>query len=82
MDKIIERKKALELYLAGAYSESKDTMDQVMPSNVLFSYENLQINDPKGLDIYHLFGSKLFIDSGAFSMWTRGVEVDCWSVFR
>lgn len=71
-----ERRQALDIYLAGAYAESEETMEQVMPSNVLFSYENLQIHDPKGLDIYHMFGSKLFIDSGAFSMWTRGVEVD------
>lgn len=71
-----ERRKSLELYLAGAYAESEDTLKGVVPSNVLFSYENLQIKDPKGLDIYHLFGSKLFIDSGAFSMWTKGVEVD------
>lgn len=71
-----ERVQALELYLAGAYAESKETMDQVIPSNCLFSYENLQIKDPKGLDIYHMFGSKLFIDSGAFSMWTKGVTIN------
>ena len=71
-----ERRQALDLYLAGSYAESKETMDGVIPSNVLFSYENLQIKDPKGLDIYHMFGSKLFVDSGAFSMWTRGAEID------
>ena len=71
-----ERLQALELYLAGSYAESKETMEGVVPSNLLFSYENLQIKDPKGLDIYHMFGSKLFIDSGAFSMWTKGVTVD------
>lgn len=72
----LERRSALDLYLAGSYAESKETMDQVMPNNTLFSYENLQIRDPHGLDIYHMFGSKLFVDSGAFSMWTRGVDVD------
>jgi hypothetical protein len=72
----LERRKALDLYLAGSYAESTETMEQVVPSNVLFSYENLQINDPKGLDITHMFGSKLFIDSGAFSMWTKGSQVN------
>lgn len=71
-----ERRKALDLYLAGGYAETEETFDGILPSNVLFSYENLQIKDPKGLDIYHLFGSKLFIDSGAFSMWTKGKEID------
>lgn len=71
-----ERRQALDLYLAGAYAETKETCDQVFPANALFSYENLQIKDPKGLDIYHMFGAKLFIDSGAFSMWTKGVTVD------
>ncbi len=71
-----ERKKALDLYLAGMYWENKETLEQVVPSNALFSYENLQIREPKGLDIYHMFGAKLFIDSGAYSMWTRGVSID------
>lgn len=71
-----ERRRVLDLYLAGSYAESKNTMDGVMPSNVLFSYENLQIKEPSGLDIYHMFDSKLFVDSGAYSMWTRGVSVD------
>ena len=71
-----ERRKALDLYLAGAADEKKRILEQVIPSNVLFSYENLQVRSAKDLDIYHTFGSKLFIDSGAFSMWTKGVEVD------
>lgn len=71
-----ERRQALDLYLAGAETEPRDTIDQLMPTNVLFSYANLQIKDPKALDIYHMFGAKLFIDSGAFSMWTKGVSVD------
>lgn len=71
-----ERRKALDLYLAGAADENKQTQDQIVPSNVLFSYENLQVKSAKDLDIYHTFGSKLFIDSGAFSMWTKGIEVD------
>lgn len=72
----LERRQALDLYLAGSYAETEETMEQVVPSNVLFSYENLQIHDPKGLDIYHMFGSKLFIDSGAYSMWTKGVQIN------
>ena len=71
-----ERRKALDLYLAGMADEKKRTHDEVMPSNVLFSYENLQVKKAKDFDIYHTFGSKLFIDSGAFSMWTKGVEVN------
>ena len=71
-----ERRKALDLYLAGSYAESAETLKQVVPSNVLFSYENLQIKEPKGLDIYHMFGAKLFIDSGAYSMWTKGVTIN------
>jgi len=71
-----ERRNALDLYLAGAYSEAKETLENIVPSNVLFSYENLQIKEPKELDIYHMFGAKLFIDSGAFSMWTRGVKIN------
>lgn len=72
-----ERRKALELYLAGSYAESSETKQQLQPSNILFSYENLRIQEPKeGIDIYHMFGAKLFIDSGAFSMWTKGVNVD------
>lgn len=72
----VERRKALDLYLAGSYAESKETLEQIIPSNVLFSYESLQIKEPKGLDIYHMFGAKLFIDSGAYSMWTRGAQID------
>ena len=71
-----ERRKVLDLYLAGMADEKKRTHDDVMPSNVLFSYENLQVKKAKDLDIYHTFGAKLFIDSGAFSMWTKGIEVD------
>lgn len=72
----LERRQALDIYLAGSYSESKETLEQIVPSNVLFSYENLQIKEPSGLDIYHMFGAKLFIDSGAYSMWTRGISID------
>lgn len=71
-----ERRQVLDLYLAGMADEKKRTHDDVMPSNVLFSYENLQVKKAKDLDIYHTFGAKLFIDSGAFSMWTKGIEVD------
>lgn len=71
-----ERRKVLDLYLAGMYWEPKDTVNKILPTNALFSYENLQIKDPRGLDIYHMFGAKLFIDSGAYSMWTRGVSID------
>ena len=71
-----ERRKALDLYLAGMQDERKRTHDELMPSNVLFSYENLQVRKAKDLDIYHTFGAKLFIDSGAYSMWTRGVQID------
>ena len=71
-----ERRQALDLYLAGCEGEKAETIEQVMPSNTLFSYASLQIKDPQALDIYHMFGSKLFIDSGAFSMWTKGIEVD------
>lgn len=71
-----ERRNALDLYLAGIKDEKQSTQEAVMPSNVLFSYENLQVRSAKDFDIYHTFGSKLFIDSGAYSMWTRGVEID------
>ena len=71
-----ERRKALDLYLAGMQDERKRTQDEVMPANVLFSYENLQVRKAKDFDIYHTFGAKLFIDSGAYSMWTRGIEID------
>lgn len=71
-----EKMRALDLYLAGAWDENKRTLDEVLPSNVLFSYENLQVRSAKDLDKYHTFGSKLFIDSGAYSMWTRGIEID------
>ena len=71
-----ERRTILDLYLAGSENEKDETIEQIMPSNILFSYENLQIKEPSGLDVYHMFGSKLFIDSGAFSMWTRGISID------
>jgi hypothetical protein len=71
-----ERKSYMDLYLAGSEGEPQTTTDELMPSNFLFSYANQQTRTMKTLDMSHLAGAKLFIDSGAFSMWTKGVSID------
>lgn len=65
----------MDLYLAGAVTQSKEVRDGVLPHNVLFSYieKNRGLSNLKD---YDLSNYKLFIDSGAFSMWTRGAQVD------
>ena len=71
-----ERGDILDLYFAGAADETTRTVDAILPSNLLFSYENQQTRKSKDFGTYHGTGAKLFIDSGAFSMWTKGATIN------
>lgn len=68
------RVKYLELYLAGGTTEKEGLMDEVIRSNVLFNY----IDGKRATDKYKeiIKPKKLFVDSGAFSAWTKGKQID------
>lgn len=65
----------MDLYLAGLFIEKEDTICKCMPSNVLASY----FLEGDRIDKRHELlpsNSKLFVDSGAFTMWTQNVAID------
>lgn len=79
IDKLIEWREEgenLDLYLAGGEWEKEGTMVDVLElrPNLLFSY----VAGKVVTDTYTQDNRvhKLFIDSGAYSAWTRGVEID------
>lgn len=66
-----EMRNYMECYLADA---EKGQFESDLKFNALFSYAFQQ-----GVDYYHdneMFRGKLFIDSGAFTAWTRGKEIN------
>ena len=73
---INRRKDKMDLYLAGLQSygnEHQEKIKEAKINNLLFSFDrkndcsrSIQINNE----------SKLFVDSGAFSAWTRGKTID------
>ena len=79
IDKLIEWREEgenLDLYLAGGEWEKEGTMVDVLElsPNLLFNY----VAGKVVTDTYTQNNRvhKLFIDSGAYSAWTRGVEID------
>lgn len=61
------------LYLAGAEQENPEVLKQLNKCNLLFSYI---WNPSKVIDIPHNnIGSLSFVDSGAFSAWTRNISI-------
>lgn len=61
----------MELYLAGIGSERDNLVKQVFDCNGLYSYEY----DKKMWSKLKI-GGKIFVDSGAFSAWTRGITIN------
>lgn len=62
------------LYLAGAEQERSDVLSRLINSNLLFSYI---YNPDKVVSIPHsILHSKSFVDSGAFSAWTKGTKIN------
>lgn len=86
IDKVIKTKQMimknevteLELYLALS-SDAKVVMNELLQDsknyNLLYSYGNCT-NIIEGLFNLGKLPNKLFIDSGAFSMWTKGITVN------
>lgn len=70
-DVAIDRRKLMELYLAGIGSEREALIKQVFDCNGLYSYEY-----DKTMWNKLRIGGKIFIDSGAFSAWTQGIAID------
>ena len=66
----------MELYLAGSASSKKSVegLIHISKSNVLFSYLDGKTATDKYQDI--IKPKKLFVDSGAFTAWTKGKEID------
>jgi len=62
------------LYLAGAEQEHPEVLSRLVNSNLLFSYI---YNPDKVISIPHtILNGKSFVDSGAFSAWTKGVKIN------
>ena len=62
------------LYLAGAEQEKPELLSRLTNSNLLFSYI---YNPIKVVSIPHnVLGGLSFVDSGAFSAWTKGVKIN------
>lgn len=61
----------MELYLAGIGSERDNLVKQVFDYNGLYSYEH-----DKNMWTKLKIGGKIFVDSGAFSAWTRGIIIN------
>lgn len=64
----------MKLYLAGAEQENFKLLSRLRNSNLLFSY----IYDPVNVvSIPHkVLNSLAFVDSGAFSAWTKQIKID------
>ena len=77
-DKVGEVKRgddSMDLYLVGPEKENiMKAVTEDMKSNMLFNY----IDGKRATDKYkeQIKPKKLFIDSGAFSAWTKGKEID------
>ena len=71
VDIAIDRRKLMELFLAGIGSERDRLVKEVFNCNGLYSYEY----DKKMWNKLRI-GGKIFIDSGAFSAWTQGIIID------
>ena len=62
------------LYLAGAEQEKPELLSRLTNSNLLFSYI---YNPIKVVSIPHnVLGGLSFVDSGAFSAWTKGAKIN------
>jgi len=62
------------LYLAGAEQEHPEVLSRLINSNLLFSYI---YNPDKVVSIPHtVLNGKSFVDSGAFTAWTKGVKIN------
>lgn len=69
-----ERRYVLDLYLAGTECEFNKSLPDTIPQNILFSYEF-----GKRLKLENIVKGnfpKIFVDSGAYSMWTKGAQVN------
>lgn len=69
------RAKLMDLYLVGPEKENiMEVVTQEVKSNMLFNY----IDGKRATDKYKemIKPKKLFIDSGAFSAWTKGKQID------
>lgn len=71
VDIVADRRKLMELFLAGIGSEREALVKEVFNCNGLYSYEY-----DKNMWGKLRIGGKIFIDSGAYSAWTQGVTID------
>lgn len=74
-EKLEEEK--MDLFLAGAERPNKGTLETLIEdenSNILFNYFDGKRVTDKYKQLFNY--NKLFIDSGAFSAWTKGKEVN------
>ena len=76
----------LDLYFAGQVTDHVDKCLFDMGANHLFSYLNERKNIDRWIGWINQYGrkGKLFIDSGAFTAWTKGtyINVDDYSINR
>lgn len=65
---------SIDIYFAGSQNKEADTLINKKSFPRLFSY----YNDKKGINDFFKENafSKLFIDSGAFTAWTKGVKIN------
>jgi hypothetical protein len=80
MDRRQQSRVHLKIYIAGISTVLSDTAAQLMvigkakPQHVLESYYYMK--RPKKFAKMRERGTKIFLDSGAFSMHTKGVKID------
>ena len=64
------------LYLAGAEQEKSELLSKLKNSNLLFSYAYSQKAEDSVVIPHTKLNSLSFVDSGAFSAWTKGVTIN------
>lgn len=65
----------MKLYLAGAEGENSELLKKLNDCNLLFSYFYKPTLNTLSMP-HEVLNSLSFVDSGAFSAWTRGVTID------
>ena len=67
----------MDLYLVAPFMKTvKPTIIETLHSNVLYNFYSGKKDVDKDWQYVKFYGGKIFVDSGAFSAWTRGVKID------
>jgi len=72
----LRKKEQMNIYFAGEESTNFNLLRKDEKSKILGSFHYLSDKQKNELQNYFKRDQKLFLDSGAFSAWSRGVDID------